>query len=407
MERSKTINILNYYKMKIIYKIFMLAAITTLVFTACDKVDKLPSHGLGTAPVLSSSSTTIAPAAADSNNIAFTLSWSFPNYATDSAKTKYVIEVDSTGRNFAKAISRTVSGALSYGFIAKEFNAILLAYGMQFNTPYDVDVRVTSSYANNNELYKSNVLKLRVTPYKIPPKVALPATLKLFLVGSGTAGGDATGWTNPVPLPTQEFSRLDETTWAGVFQLTGGKTVQFLPTNGQWEKFGGTGSNNSNNVDGDNFKFNGSDIKVPATSGLYKIVVDFQQGKFTTTPYAGTLATDLFIVGNATPGGDATGWNNPVPLPSQQFTRVNSSLFELTIPLIANKTYLLLPVNGSWTNKYGGLGNNNTNNVLGDDFKYNGSDIKAPTENATYKLSFNFAASNAAGASGRFTVVKQ
>jgi starch-binding outer membrane protein SusE/F len=393
--------------MKIINKIFLLAAVTTLVFTACDKADKLPSHGLGTAPVLSSSSATIAPAAADSNNVAFTLSWSFPKYATDSASTKYVIEVDSTGRNFAKAVSRIVSGKLSYGFIAKEFNAILLAYGMQFNTPYDVDVRVTSSYANNNESYKSNVLKLRVTPYKIPPKVALPATLKLFLVGNGTAGGDASGWTNPVPLPTQEFSRLDETTWAGVFQLTGGKTVQFLPTNGQWEKYGGTGGNNSNNVDGDNFKLNGSDIKVPSTSGLYKIVVDFQIGRFTITPYTGTLPTELFIVGNATPGGDATGWNNPVPDPAQKLTRVNSSLFEITIPLNANKTFVLLPVNGSWTNRYGGMGGNNTNNVSGDDFKYNGTDLKAPAETATYKLSFNFAASNAAGASGRYTAVKQ
>jgi len=387
----------------------MLAVITTLVFTACDKVDKLPSHGLGTAPVLSSSSATVAPAASDSNNVAFTLAWSFPKYATDSASTKYIIEVDSVGRNFTKAVSRIVSGKLNYGFIAKEFNAILLGFGMQFNTPYDVEVRVSSSYANNNELYKSNVLKLRVTPYKIPPKVALPASLRLFIVGSGTAGGDATGWNNPVPVPSQEFSRIDETTWGGIFQLTGGKSYLLLPTNNNvWDiKYGGTGSNNLNNVDGDNFKVGGSDLKTPAASGMYKVIFDFQQGRFTVTPYTGTLASELFIVGSATPGGDATGWNNPVPVPSQQFTRVNSSLFELTIPLIANKSYLLLPVNGSWTNKYGGMGANNSNNVSGDDFKYNGSDLKAPTENATYKLSFNFAASSAAGASGKFTVVKQ
>jgi starch-binding outer membrane protein SusE/F len=394
--------------MKIIYKIFLLALITASVFTACDKVDTLPSYAPGTAPVLTASSAAIAPAAADSNNVSVTFSWSFPNYATDSATAKYIIEIDSTGRNFAKAVSRTVSGALSYPFIAKDFNAILLGFGFAFNTPYDVDIRVTSSYGNNNELYKSNVLKIRVTPYKIPPKVALPASLRLFIVGSGTAGGDATGWNNPVPVPSQEFSRLDETTWAGVFQLTGGKSYLLLPENGSWAtKFGGTGNNNGNNVDGDNFKFNGSDLKTPAASGMYKIIFDFQQGRFTVAPYTGTLATDLFIVGSATPGGDAAGWNNPVPVPSQQFIRVNSSLFELTIPLIANKSYLLLPVNGSWTNKYGGVGTNNANNVTADDFKYNGSDLKAPAENATYKLSFNFAAGNAAGASGRYTAVKQ
>ena len=392
-----------------IYKIFLLAIAATLVFTACDKVDKLPSHLPGSTPLLSSSLAAVAPPVTDSNNVAVTFSWSFPKYATDSATIKYVLEIDSTGRNFAKGVSRTVSGVLSYAFIAKDFNAILLGFGMAFNTPYDVDVRVTSSYGNNNELYKSNVLKIRVTPYKIPPKVALPASLRLFIVGNGTAGGDATGWNNPVPVPTQEFSRLDETTWGGVFQLTGGKSYLLLPVNGLWDtKFGGTGNNNGNNVDGDSFKFGGSDLKTPAASGMYKIIFDFQQARFTVTPYTGTLATDLFIVGNATPGGDATGWNNPVPLPSQQFTRVNSSLFELTIPLIGNKTYLLLPVNGSWTNKYGGLSNiGNSNNVLSDELKYNGSDLKAPTENATYKISINFATGNAAGSSGRFTVVKQ
>jgi starch-binding outer membrane protein SusE/F len=394
--------------MKIINKILLLFILTTMVFTACDKADELTLFGPGIAPVLSSSSMTVAPPVTDSNNVAVTFSWTFPKYATDSASIKYVIEIDSSGRNFAKAVSKTISGALSYGYIAKELNAILLGFGFAFNTAYDIDVRVTSSYANNIELYKSNVLKLRVTPYKIPPKVAVPASGKLFIVGNATAGGDATGWNNPVPVPSQEFSKLDETTWAGIFLLNAGKSYVLLPVNGSWtDKFGGTGGNNSNNVDGDNFKFNGSDLKAPGATGMYKIILDFQMGRFTVTPYTGTLATNLFIVGNATPGGDATGWNNPVPVPAQQFTRVNSSLFELTIPLLANKSYLLLPVNGSWTDKYGGAGGNNSNNVTNDDFKFNGSDLKAPAENATYKMSFNFAASNAAGASGRFTIVKQ
>lgn len=382
--------------------------ITAMLFTACDKAEELTLFGSGTAPVLSSSSAAVAPTATDSNNVAVTFSWSFPKYATDSATVKYVIEIDSSGRNFSKAVSKTISGAVNYGYIAKELNAILLGFGFAFNTPYDIDVRVTSSYANSTELYKSNVLKLRVTPYKIPPKIALPASLKLFIVGNATAGGDATGWNNPVPVPTQEFSRIDETTWAGIFLLNGGKTYLILPVNGLWDtKFGGTGNNNGNNVDGDNFKLNGADIKAPAVTGMYKIVFDFQLGKFAVTPYTGTLAANLFIVGNATPGGDASGWNNPVPVPSQQFTRVNSCLFELTIPLIANKSYLLLPVNGSWTDKYGGVATGNLNNVLADDFKFNGNDLKAPAENATYKLSFNFATGTAAGASGKYTVVKQ
>ena len=293
-------------------------------------------------------------------------------------------------------------GKLTTSFIAKELNTLLLNRGYAFNVPVDMDVRLKASYGNNNELKLSNVVKIKMTPYKVPPKVALPASLKLFIVGDGTAGG----WTNPMPVPSQEFSRIDETTWGGIFQLTGGKSYLILPTNNNvWDiKYGGTGGNNSNNVDGDNFKVGGSDLKTPAASGMYKIIFDFQQGKFTVTPYGGTLASALFIVGDATPGG----WDNPAPaLSTQTFTRVNSSLFELTIPLNAGKSYLFLPVAGSWNDKYGGMGANNTNNVNGDDFKFSGSDMKAPAVAGTYKISVNFAASNVAGASGRFTLVKQ
>ena len=393
--------------MKLFRKISgLIVIISLLTFAACDKTDVPATHQEGTASVLSSSSSNIAPLPADSNNTALTLSWTNPQYATDTTNYKFIIEIDSTGKNFAKADSRTVTGKLTTSFIAKELNTLLLNRGYAFNIPVDMDVRLKASYGNNNELKLSNVLKIRMTPYKIPPKIALPASGRLFIVGSGTAGGDATGWNNPVPVPSQEFSRLDETTWGGVFQLTGGKSYLLLPTNNNvWDiKYGGTGNNNSNNVDGDNFKVGGSDLKTPASSGMYKIIFDFQQGKFTVTPYGGTLASALFIVGDATPGG----WDNPAPaLSTQTFTRVNSSLFELTIPLNAGKSYLFLPVAGSWNDKYGGMGANNTNNVNGDDFKFSGSDMKAPTVAGTYKISVNFAASNAAGASGRFTLVKQ
>jgi len=393
--------------MKLFSKISgLIVIISLLTFVACDKTDVPATHQEGTASVLSSSSSNIAPLPADSNNTALTLSWTNPQYATDTTNYKFVIEMDSTGKNFAKPDTRTVVGKLTTSFIAKELNTLLLNRGYAFNVPVDMDVRLKASYGNNNELKLSNVLKIRMTPYKIPPKIALPASGRLFIVGSGTAGGDATGWNNPVPVPSQEFSRLDETTWGGVFQLTGGKSYLLLPTNNNvWDiKYGGTGANNLNNVDGDNFKVGGSDLKTPAASGMYKIIFDFQQGKFTVTPYGGTLASALFIVGDATPGG----WDNPAPaLSTQTFTRVNSSLFELTIPLNAGKSYLFLPVAGSWNDKYGGMGANNTNNVNGDDFKFSGSDMKAPAVAGTYKISVNFAASNVAGASGRFTLVKQ
>ena len=90
--------------MKTIYKIFLPAIVTSLAITACDKADKLSLFQPGVAPILNTSSTTVAPTATDSNNVAVTFSWSSPKYATDSASVKYIIEIDSSGRNFSKEL---------------------------------------------------------------------------------------------------------------------------------------------------------------------------------------------------------------------------------------------------------------------------------------------------------------
>ena len=371
--------------MRSIINFIFLAAVGSLFFTSCEKAAILPLYGSGTAAVLSASSVNVAPIPADSSKTALTLNWTAPNHATKPESIKYVVEIDSTGKNFANAYTRIVTGELNTSFIAKELNTFLLGKGYAFNVAVDMDVRVTSSYANNNERIRSNVLKIKMTPYKIPPKVALPTSLKLFIVGDATQGG----WNNPVPVPSQELARLDETTWGGVFQLNGSKHYLLLPVNGDWSnKFAVANNSVAGLNSGGDFGFNLNDnFPGPAAAGFYTIIVDFQQGKFTVTPYTGTLATNLFIVGDATPGG----WNNPVPVPSQQLTRLNSSIFEITIALNGGKQYLLLPVNGSWSNKYAVANNSIPGLSAGGVFGYNLNDnFPGPAASGTYKISVNF-----------------
>jgi hypothetical protein len=219
--------------MKNLIKILLLSAVVTVLYTACDKVDDLPYYDNGKAVTLSSSATTLAPPAADSSKTVLSLSWTYPNYATDSGNIKYVIEIDSTGKNFANAATKVVLKSLSTTFTAKDLNTILLAKGYAFNVPVDMDLRVTSSYANNNERLLSNTIKIKMTPYKIPPKVALPASNRVFIVGDATTFG----WTNdPAPAfpPAREFARLDETTWGGIMYLKGSGAYKLLQTQGNW-----------------------------------------------------------------------------------------------------------------------------------------------------------------------------
>ncbi len=371
--------------MRKIYNLFLLVTGLTVMLVACDKKNSLPFYSAGKGITLSSSVTSLAPPASDSNNNVLKLSWTYPQYSFDSSKTKYLIQFDSTGKNFANPTEFVVNGALSNDFIAKQLNAMLVARGYAFTVPVDMDVRVISSYANNNERITSNTLKIRMTPYKIPPKIALPTSSKLFIVGDATAGG----WNNPVPVPTQELVRLDETTWGGVFNLIGGKQYLLLPVNGDWShKFSVANNAVAGLNAGGDFGYDLNDnFPGPATSGQYKIIVDFQTGKFTVTPYTGALPVNLFIVGDATAGG----WNNPVPVPSQQFTRLNSSVFEITLPLIGGKQYLMLPVNGDWSNKYAVANNALAGLAAGGTFGYNLSDnFPGPATSNTYKISVNF-----------------
>ena len=267
--------------MKSIINFILLTAGLTVLLIACDKVGDLPSYGNGTTPVLSASATAVAPLPADSNNTALTFNWTFAKYATDSATMKYTIEIDSTGKNFARASSKIVLGKLTTPFTAKELNTILLSYGYAFNVPVDMEVRLISSYGNNNERLISNVLKIRMTPYKIPPKVALPSSLKLFIVGDATAGG----WNNPVPVPSQEFTKTSSTTYELTTPLVGGgKHFLLLPENGSWSKKYAVENNSLAGLEaGGEFKAyssGGQDIPGPLVNGNYKITVDFQEGTF-------------------------------------------------------------------------------------------------------------------------------
>jgi hypothetical protein len=100
------------------------------------------------------------------------------------------------------------------------------------------------------------------------------------------------------------------------------------------------------------------------------------------------VPSNLFIVGDATPGG----WSNPVPLPSQQFTQTTTGIFQITLPLTSGGSYLFLPVNGDWTHKFGGAtdGTATGGSPLLIDGAVPGSNTPAPSSSGTYTITVNF-----------------
>jgi len=269
---------------KNILRLYFIIGMAALGMVACEKKLTNQYFGNGSTPTMKVSTTTLAPPTADSLNKVLTISWTNPHYATDSATELYSIQIDSAGRNFSKAITVQVTGALSDSMTAKQINTMALNLGFSYNVAYNMDIRVVSSYANYNQELFSNTVTINYTPYVTPPKVAPPNSKALFLVGSASSGG----WNNPVPVPAQAFTVVDSVLYQGTFFLNGGQQYLLLPVDGDWSNKYAVASANIP-ATGGAFGYNGgnstynTNFPGPAASGLYTITVDFQQGTFTCT----------------------------------------------------------------------------------------------------------------------------
>jgi hypothetical protein len=270
-----------------------------MMLASCEKIEPLAIYNTAGNAFLTASAATIAPAPADSLKTVLSYTWTYPKYSVDSMTVKYIVQIDSAGRNFSKASQKVLTGALSASFTAKELNDIAIGFGFQYNKLYNMEARIISSMSNNNERKFSNTVALRYTPYVVPPKVTPPTSKQLFLVGSATAGG----WNNPVPTPSQQFTRVDSVTYEGTFYMKGGQQYLCLPVNGDWSNKYSVKDNNAVGLNkGGDFGYNLSDnFPGPDKTGLYKLRMDFQSGKFTAT-----LVQEFGLLWVA---GDYQGWN--------------------------------------------------------------------------------------------------
>jgi starch-binding outer membrane protein SusE/F len=186
--------------MKSKINVLIMVILGFLIVPGCTKVAELPYYSNGTAPDLGvAPSTTVAPTPADSSKTVLTLNWSDPKYAADSNHVKFIIEIDSSGKNFAKASTKTVTKALTSSFTGRELNTILLNYGYALGKPVKLDLRVTSSYTNNNDRKFSNVVQLTVTPYSDPSKLTSEKTSVTGTLATGSQHSNTFTWSPSFP----------------------------------------------------------------------------------------------------------------------------------------------------------------------------------------------------------------
>ena len=275
--------------MKKILKYLLSMILLTGILIACEKDENRITAEEGTAPVLTANRTGSIPLSfANTSEEAIRLNWTNPDYrfstGVSSHDVNYLVEIDTAGANFTNPKRQTISISNELGVTWTQgqlndylLNQLELVPGMA----HTIQIRVRSAIGTGSLPLYSNVLEFTTTPYAIPPKVAPPASGELYIVGNATPGD----WNNPVPVPSQKFVQVSPTLYEITIQLNANNSYLFLPVNGSWDaKYGYVGANNENNVNGDDFKAQGGDMKAPAVTGTYKIEVNFQTGKFKVTP---------------------------------------------------------------------------------------------------------------------------
>ena len=270
---------------------FVAVCFLTITVASCKKeISKITLLG-GTNPVLTAATTApVVLSKPNENNTANTFTWTNPNYQLTSGLSSqdvtYTLQFDTTGSNFSNPNiqEKSVAKELTNTITVKELNQFMVKLNLLENVPHNMEVRVKTTLANNSAPLYSNVIKFIATPY-LDVIVPLPTTDKLYLVGNATPGGDATGWNNPVPVPSQQFTKTSATSWSITIPLIGGKEYLILPLNGDWgHKYAVANKGLAGLNTGGDFGFDlGDNFPGPSASGNYRIDVDFKLGKFTVT----------------------------------------------------------------------------------------------------------------------------
>ncbi len=271
------------------YKHFCIFLSTLLILGGCKReINNVFLEG-GTAPVLKASASGVIPLSFATKEMqAINFSWTNPEYrfttGVSSQDVTYYIETDTVGSNFSHSNKIQVPKELEKSFTQDQLNsAIANGLGLEIGVSHQIEVRIIATLAYNTAPLISNTVKFSAIPYSPPPKVTPPSTGKLFITGSATPAS----WMNggDPELASQKFTQVSSTMYVlNSIALTGGGSYLLIPQYGDWSaKYGGLGANNTNNVDGDDFKSGGGDLLAPTASGNYKIEVDFQKGKFIVT----------------------------------------------------------------------------------------------------------------------------
>lgn len=366
--------------MKHLHKYLLLCIPAVMLMWGCRKVEKLPYYEEGKSVTLSANKTEVAPTPADAETEVIRFSWTNPEYATDTSNYKFVLEIDSAGRNFSHKFTKEIMTKQYASLTGNELNNMLLNYGFTIGQPYNLEARVISSYANNNEAYTSNVVSFKVTPFADPSVLTVDPTTTLTL-SIDNAGQHAVDFT-----------------WTKSFSGYSGIVTYFLEFDSTTKNFANPHqiviAAGQTNLSRTQAEINEAGLAVGIAGGSlgtveFRVKAVTEQGGIaysnsqTVTMHTYVPAYHLYLVGSV------NGWdiNNPLELINDKKDDRWGKIFYTYAYLNAGDEFKFAKTPGDWGSAYGNTGSSGTGYTTG--FNQGGNFVI--TSSGIYRLTIDVA----------------
>ncbi len=334
--------------MKKFLKFFSLVAVAVLGLAACEKLDDLPYYNLGNDITLSVAPSSVTPTLQDTSSNVLNFSWTSPKYATDTANYKFIIQIDSAGKNFANPTTKTVMGSLGASYTGGEMNNILLNYGFALGATVSLEARVISSYGNNNEQRTSNTVGFTISSFDHP---AILTSENTAVTGTLATAGDHSNTFN----------------WTSAFQTYTGNVTYELQYDAAGNSFASPHSVsvgiNVNTISFNQGEMNGfalnTGIAANATGDVeFRIKATTAQGAVSYSPVVTVSITTYLPIQKMYLVGGMQGWdiNNPLEMINDAKPDRFNKIFYSYIKLDAGTEFKFAKTPGDWGSAYGNNG---------------------------------------------------
>lgn len=325
----------------------IIGAMALFIISSCKKDLVQITAQTGTAATLKASASSVALSVEAAGSQAVEFSWDKADYNYNAA-IKYALQIDKKGNNFAAPKEYGIDASmLSQALTVGDLNNALVLLGFTPNVAADMEVRVKSQLATNQNILYSNVLTFTVTPYPvivIYPSLYVPAAYQ--------------GWT--VSTAERVSSVLDDGSYEGYVYFGDAANLIFkYTTDANWTTTYGWASSTSTDIwaGGTMSSTASGNLFVPAT-GYYLLTANTKTNGWSATK------TTFGIVGDAVAGG----WEGD----TEMTYNPESKEWSATTSLTGGKV-IKFRANHLWVINYG---NNDTPNGF---LKLNGANITVPT----------------------------